>query len=128
MSEEIYYQWQNEHLLRTIYPLREMKLRDFLIHYQEIDAWAEYKDKTIEAISDEVEDFKASQTQLVTSQQTEFDNGIRYFQGAIIEFDKDEITVSPDQTILNKLKQEHASFDKYFLAYDSSTRQRILSG
>ena len=54
MSEEIFYQWQNEHLLRTIYPLREMKLRDFLIHYQEIDAWEEYKDKTIESISDEV--------------------------------------------------------------------------
>jgi len=125
MSEEIFYQWQNEHLLRTIYPLREMKLRDFLIHYQEIDAWAEYKDKTIEAISDEIDDFKSSQTQLVTSLQTEFDNGIRYFQGAIIEYDNDKNTASVDPTILNKLKQEHASFDKYFLEYDSSTRQRI---
>lgn len=102
-----------------------MKLRDFLIHYQEIDAWAAYKDKTIEAISDEVDAFKTSQTKLVTSLQTEFENGVRYFQGAQIEFHNDENSASTDPTILNKLKQEHASFDKYFLRYDSSTRQRI---
>ena len=30
MPDPIYFQWQNEFLLRTIYPLRETKLRDFL--------------------------------------------------------------------------------------------------
>ena len=37
MTELLYFQWQNEILLKTIYPLREMKLRDFLVYYQEID-------------------------------------------------------------------------------------------
>ena len=36
-AEPMYFQWQNEVLLKTIYPLREMKLRDFLVYYKEID-------------------------------------------------------------------------------------------
>ena len=124
MSEKIFFQWQNEHLLRTIYPLREMKLRDFLIHYQEIDAWAEYKEKNIEEIPNEVAAFKASQIKLVASTQTEFDDGITYFQGDLIEFDADGID-AVDSAILEKLKKEHANFDKYFLEYDSSNLQRI---
>lgn len=47
MTELLYFQWQNEILLKTIYPLREMKLRDFLVYYQEIDLWAQYKNKNI---------------------------------------------------------------------------------
>ncbi len=125
MSEKIFYQWQNEHLLQTIYPLREMKLRDFLIHFQEIDTWAAYKDKTIADISDEIAAFKASQAKLVTSLQTEFDDGITYFQGNSIQFDEGEKLAAADPAILEKLKQEHASFDKYFMDYDSSIRQRI---
>jgi hypothetical protein len=124
MSGKIFFQWQNEYLLRTIYPLREMKLRDFLIHYHEIDTWAAYKDKTIEDIPDEVEYFKASQTKLVTSIQKEFDDGIRYFQGNQIEFD-DEVLTLADPAILDKIKHEHINFDRYFLNYDNSTKQRI---
>ena len=51
MAEPMYFQWQNEVLLKTIYPLREMKLRDFLVYYKEIDLWAEYKDKKIDGSS-----------------------------------------------------------------------------
>jgi hypothetical protein len=47
MPEPLYFQWQNELLLKTIYPLREMKLRDFLVYYREIELWAEYKNKNI---------------------------------------------------------------------------------
>src|SRR5512147_3178061 len=53
MTEVMYFQWQNDALLQTIYPLREMKLRDFLIYYQEIDLWAEYKDKDIASLEAE---------------------------------------------------------------------------
>src|SRR5215208_6102676 len=54
MAEPVYFQWQNEVLLKTIYPLREMKLRDFLMYCKEIDLWAEYKDKKIESLQTEV--------------------------------------------------------------------------
>ena len=30
MAGEVYFQWQNEFMLNTIYPLREMKLPRFL--------------------------------------------------------------------------------------------------
>jgi hypothetical protein len=63
-SKPIYFQWQNEFLLKTIYPLREMKLRDFLIFYQEIDLWAEYKGKSLSNMQNEVEAFRETQTRL----------------------------------------------------------------
>src|SRR5512139_2741193 len=53
MAEPLYFQWQNDVLLKTIYPLREMKLRDFLIYYQEIDLWAEYKNKNVASLQAE---------------------------------------------------------------------------
>jgi hypothetical protein len=46
MDETIHFQWQNDILRQTIYPLREMKLRDFLVFYEEIDLWKLYKGKT----------------------------------------------------------------------------------
>ena len=46
MAQPVYFQWQNPTLLKTIYPMRETKLRDFLVYYQEVDLWKEYKNKT----------------------------------------------------------------------------------
>ena len=59
MAELMYFQWQNEVLLKTIYPLREMKFRDFLVYCREIELWAEYKDKKIEALQPEVKMYTA---------------------------------------------------------------------
>ena len=47
MADELYFQWQNDVLRKSIYPLREMKLRDFLVYFKEIEVWAEYKNKDI---------------------------------------------------------------------------------
>ena len=44
-------------------------------------------------------------TKLVTSLQSEFNNWVRYFQGAPTEFDNDENTALSDPTILKKLKR-----------------------
>ena len=46
MAGPIYFQWQNEILCKDIYPMREAKLRDFLVNFKEIDLWAEYKNKS----------------------------------------------------------------------------------
>ena len=125
MSEEIYYQWQNPHLLKTIYPLREMKLRDFLLHYHEIDTWASYREKTIKDIQEEVDTFKTSQTLLVTSLQAEYDRWLTYFQASNIDIPFSFGSGEIDQTIVDQLLIEHNSFDRYFLDYDSSKRQII---
>ena len=124
MSDKIYFQWQNETLQRTIYPLREMKLRDFLIHFQEIDIWAIYRGQKIEDLSDDVAEFKRSQTAAVTSLQAEYDQALSYFQSNWIDADEASL-VAASPEIVAKLKLEHASFARYFLDYDKASRQKI---
>jgi len=53
-----YFQWQNEFLCKTIYPMREAKLRDFLIYYMEVDVWSQYKDKDINTLTNKVDEYK----------------------------------------------------------------------
>ncbi|HEY6074872.1 MAG TPA: hypothetical protein VIV15_16200, partial [Anaerolineales bacterium] len=52
------FQWQNEFLRKTIYPMREVKLRDFLNFYMEIDVWKQYKDKDANALAADVAEYK----------------------------------------------------------------------
>ena len=78
MTDEIYFQWQNEHLLKTIYPLRETKLRDFLVYFQEFDIWEEYRQK--DDIAGEVAAYVAGQREMI---ETTFDRYValeQYFQ------------------------------------------------
>lgn len=42
------FQWQNPALLKTIYPFREDKLRDFLLYYREIDLMQTIGDTTVD--------------------------------------------------------------------------------
>ncbi len=58
MPSNLHFQWQNEILLKTIYPMRLVKLRDFLIYYKETDLWKEYKGKDISALKKDVEDYQ----------------------------------------------------------------------
>ena len=53
-----YFQWQNEILLKDIYPMRLQKLRDFLIFFKEADLWADYKDKDISTLSADVAEYE----------------------------------------------------------------------
>jgi hypothetical protein len=52
------FQWQNEILCKTIYPMREQKLRDVLIYYMEVDVWSQYKDKDVNTLKDELYEYK----------------------------------------------------------------------
>ena len=55
MAGPLYFQWQNEALRKTIYPMRLQKLRDFLVYYKEVDLWAEYKNKDISTLKSEAD-------------------------------------------------------------------------
>jgi len=59
MTGPIYFQWQNEILLKTIYPMRETKLRDFLVYFQEVDLWKEYKDK--QNLDEDIKEYSEAQ-------------------------------------------------------------------
>ena len=61
MAEPLYFQWQNDVLCKTIYPMREPKLRDFLVYYMEIDLWKQYKDKDISMLKMEVDAYVKAQ-------------------------------------------------------------------
>lgn len=69
MAGQLYFQWQNEFLCKTIYPMRLQKLRDFLVFYKEADLWAEYKNKNIADLSAEVQAYEKG---LETARLTEF--------------------------------------------------------
>jgi len=57
-NPQTYFQWQNEFLCKTIYPMREQKLRDVLIYYMEVDVWSQYKDKDVNLLKDELYEYK----------------------------------------------------------------------
>jgi hypothetical protein len=61
MADPLYFQWQNEVLCKTIYPMREPKLRDFLVYSMEIDLWKQYKDKDIASLKMDVDAYTKAQ-------------------------------------------------------------------
>ncbi|MCC6501304.1 MAG: hypothetical protein IT313_13645 [Anaerolineales bacterium] len=60
MANQKFFQWQNDILLKDIYPMRLVKLRDFLVFYKEADLWVEYKNKNIAALTAEVKEYEGS--------------------------------------------------------------------
>ena len=58
MPGSLHFQWQNEILLKDIYPMRLVKLRDFLVFYKEADLWAEYKNKDISTLAADVKEYE----------------------------------------------------------------------
>ena len=74
-----YFQWQNEYLCKTIYPMREVKLRDFLIYYMEVDVWSQYKGKDINTLKDEVAAYKKTWELNAVAAQKEYTSLRDYF-------------------------------------------------
>jgi hypothetical protein len=60
MAGQYHFQWQNPILLKSIYPMRESKLRDFLGYSKEVDLWAEYKNRDISSLTEEVQEYESS--------------------------------------------------------------------
>ncbi|HNB41835.1 MAG TPA: hypothetical protein PLG52_10070, partial [Anaerolineales bacterium] len=58
MAATYNFQWQNPNLLKSIYPMRLQKLRDFLVFYKEADLWAEYKNKDISTLAADVKEYE----------------------------------------------------------------------
>ena len=74
------FQWQNEFLCQTIYPMREQKLRDVLIYYMEVDVWAQYKDKDVSDLKEELYEYKKGWEDNVKAAQQEYTWLRKYFQ------------------------------------------------
>jgi hypothetical protein len=124
MSVPIYYQWQNEHLLRTIYPLREMKLRDFLIYFREIDLWQEYKEKTPEDLGSEVQAHQAAQRELVSNAYDRYVELKAYFEKADVSDEYRQKFSNMDDSFMEKINRIHRDFNRWFPTYNSLAKER----
>ncbi len=126
MSNEIFFQWQNEYLLKTIYPLREMKLRDFLVYFFEIDIWAKYKDKTIQDIQPEIKAFEISQKKQWHDAYKKYTDLRSYFLTEDVTQIFQKIFPQPDEDFLGVINNIHKSFVKYFPGYKDTRRERYF--
>ncbi|MBN1449649.1 MAG: hypothetical protein JW963_01425 [Anaerolineales bacterium] len=104
-----YFQWQNEFLCKTIYPMREAKLRDFLIYYMEVDIWSQYKDKDINALTNEVNAYKKAWEANAIAALKEYTSLRDYFLKEDVREDYSEFRPI-DEAELTEINRFHALF------------------
>jgi hypothetical protein len=114
MTGKLYFQWQNEFLCKTIYPLREKKLRDFLQYFAEIDIWAQYKDKSTQALQAEIEAFHTGQAAIQASAYREYARLRDYFLKLDVRAEYADAFSPLDEAELVKINQLHATFASTF--------------
>ena len=78
MAQPVYFQWQNEILCKDIYPMRETKLRDFLVFYKEVDLWKEYKDK--KDLTRDIQEYTQAQKMAAAAGYKEYISKRDYFK------------------------------------------------
>lgn len=110
MAETLHFQWQNEHLLKSIYPLREVKLRDFLVYFAEIDTWSEYKDKPAAALEADIRAYHEGMAKLSRQSFEEYEAMRAYFMNTDVRTLYAESLGDVDETELAKINQMHAQF------------------
>ncbi|MCG2787308.1 MAG: hypothetical protein L6461_19645 [Anaerolineae bacterium] len=110
MADSLYFQWQNEYLLKTIYPLREVKLRDFLVYFAEIDIWADYKDKPAAALEAETRAYHEAQKLLSRQALDDYNEMRAYFMTPDMRAFYTEKFGAVDEFELAKINQLHAIF------------------
>lgn len=108
-TPQVYFQWQNEFLCKTIYPMREVKLRDFLIYYMEVDVWSQYKDKDVEALTNEVSAYKKAWEINAAAAQKEYASLRDYFLKADVREDYSKFQPI-DEAELTEINNLHALF------------------
>jgi hypothetical protein len=106
---QLYFQWQNEFLCKTIYPMREAKLRDFLIYYMEVDVWSRYKDKDINSLANEVEEYKNAWEKNAGAAQKEYISLRDYFFKKDVREDYSKFQPI-DEVELTEINNLHALF------------------
>lgn len=104
-----YFQWHNEFLCKTIYPMREVKLRDFLIYYMEVDVWAQYKDREIDELKNELYEYQKAWEGNAVAAQTEYATLRDYFLRRDVREDYSKFEPI-DEAELTAINNFHALF------------------
>jgi len=119
-EQTIYFQWQNDILRKTIYPLREMKLRDFLVYYKEIELWAEYKNKDIKG---EVNAYHAQKKAAVQKAATAYFEQKNYFMNEDVRADYLKKFGTVDEEVLKAIQTFHHGFNTYLPKYKNPRQE-----
>ena len=111
MTDQLYFQWQNEVLRTSIYPLRDMKLRDFLVFFEEIELWAEYQKRDIKK---ETEVFIAKKKQAVAKAAAAYRQYCNYFEQLDVTARYMDKYKEVDKEVLDAIHAFHKTFASYF--------------
>ena len=122
MATEKYFQWQNPILCKTIYPMREAKLRDFLVFFNEIDLWATYKDKDVRDLQADIDAALKVKSQVLVQAFLAYNRQRAYFLVADMRTQADA-TSSLDAEEIGKINQVHGAFIKYLPSYDDVRKE-----
>ncbi len=126
MAGNIYFQWQNEFMLKTIYPLREMKLRDFLVAYYEADTWAQYKNKTTAELQGEVQAYLQNQERLRAEAYDTYQSLTAYFTSVDVAANYQPRYPQLDPTLNTTLTNQRSLFKRYFPTYRNPVKENYF--
>ncbi len=119
-KQKIYFQWQNAALMKTIYPLRTMNLRNALEYFMEIDLWKQFKKKKIEDLPDEVAAYHKRKAAVVNQAKKDYDTQLAYFYTTRLE---PEAAERMEKNMFGKIQSLHDSFTTYYTKYTDPFRQ-----
>jgi hypothetical protein len=121
-EQKIYFQWQNEALEKTIYPLRTLNLRNTLEYYQEIDLWKQFKKekKKIEDMPEEVTAYHKKKEAVVKQAKQDYDTQLSYFCTTKTQPEEAKLL---DENMLGKIQTLHDAFNTYYAKYTDPFRQ-----
>lgn len=105
-----FFQWQNDILVKTIYPMREVKLRDFLGFYAELDIWKQYKDKDINALGAEVKAYSDAQSKAAEAAYKDYQTLRAYFLTADVRAALSQKFKALDEPELTEINKMHGMF------------------
>jgi hypothetical protein len=114
MADELYFQWQNDVLRKTIYPLRELKLRDFLVYYREIELWNEYSERDI---NNEIDDYHVQKKLAVQKAAGNYYKYRNYFMDDDVRADFMDKFKTVEEDTLKAIHFFHNSFRTYLPKY-----------
>ena len=126
MAGPLYFQWQNQFLLETIYTSRERKLTDFLVYYKEIDLWKQYKDQKIENIQSDVKQYIADRERTTRQAYDSYKKLYDYFLRGDVRTKYGAKYSITDEKDLERLKTLHKTFADTFPKLADVRKEKYL--
>jgi hypothetical protein len=129
MSEKKYFQWQNEFLVKSIYPHREEKLRDFLVFCEEIDLWKKHGKMPPKVLENKRKTYEKKEADILRKMVREYEKQRMYFcdEDGAAEYRtrfgkliKEPESEKDFEEVLEKVRKLHNTFKEYLHRFDNN--------